>query len=550
MRKKVVATMLCLALLTGTMTGCGSKEMSSSSEVGKGSSVSTESAVGSTAEQEVDDNFNETGYPIVNESITLKILCTVADSSSLVDSDEMPVLQDLEEKTGIHTEWEFVKKSDWQTRLNLIFASEEYPDIILCSSGTMDEEAYGVDQGILLPLDDLIEKYMPTYTERVEAEETDPTVALIASDGQKYSVGYLWAQDISTRSHFFINQGWMDKLKLEMPSTVEGLTDVFRAFKTQDPNGNGEADEIPMSFDLNRSDYSIRYLFNLFGLPLDAEYYKWIYLDNEKQVQFAPTKKEFRECLEWLHLCYKEGLLDVETITQDGNMIQSKLTEGTIGFFSNWRMNGMGYDASPTTENCTLYVPGEGASMLRYLELAKPGAYVTSTNENVPATMRYLDAMLETDTMWSLYWGKQEDGRWLYEEDGTISTTSVKGPVPGISPGMYALFFGPSEYIQIYNPQPSRVEKTEFCDKYESAGLIQKYANSYLNMVSFGGEEQSQITLKETDIENAVMENLASFIKNGVTDDSWKIFTEILESMNVSEYVQAYQAGIDAMDIQ
>jgi len=550
MRKKVVATLLCLSLMIGTLTGCGSNNKTSEPvSGGKESSVSTDSKE-SEVVQEVDDNFNETGYPIVNEQITLNVICCVGDDGNFLDSDDMPVLQRLEEQTGIHTEWEFIKKSDWETKLNLIFASEEYPDIIFAPSGKVDAETYGVDQGILVPLDELTEKYMPTYTERIAAEATDPTITLTASDGQKYSVGFLWSQDISTRSHFFINQGWMDELGLETPKNVEALTDVFRAFKTGDPNKNGVADEIPMTFDMNESDYNIGYLFNLFGLPLDSEYYKWIYLDNDKKVQFAPTKEEFRDCLEWLHQCYDEGLLDVETITQDGSMIQSKLTEGTVGFFSNWRMNGMGYDDSPTTENCVLYVPGEGTSMLRYLELAKPGAFVTKANEHIPATMRYIDAMLEEENMWNLYWGTQDVGRWLYEADGTISTTSVKGPIPSVAPGMYALFFGPSEYIKIYNAPATRVEKTEFCNEYEAQGLIQKYANSYLNMVPFNVDEQAAITLKETDIQNAVMENLATFIKNGVTDESWKTFTSILNSMNIDEYVQAYQAGIDAMNLQ
>ena len=34
---------------------------------------------------------------------------------------------------------------------------------------------------------------------------------------------------------------------LDMPTNTEELKDVLKAFKTQDPNGNGKADEIPMS---------------------------------------------------------------------------------------------------------------------------------------------------------------------------------------------------------------------------------------------------------------------------------------------------------------
>ena len=47
---------------------------------------------------------------------------------------------------------------------------------------------------------------------------------------------------------FWIRTDWLDKLGLEVLQTVEEYEIVLRAFKTQDPNGNGEADEIPLFF--------------------------------------------------------------------------------------------------------------------------------------------------------------------------------------------------------------------------------------------------------------------------------------------------------------
>lgn len=564
MKKKFVATVLAASMMAGALTGCGSNQETANKATEKATvAKQAEAAAVAPAPEVKDDNFNETGYPIVNEPITLNVVCAVRDTDNFAPTDEMPALKDLEAKTGIRTEWEFIKKADWDTKLNLIFASGEYPDIIIAQQAPLDEEEYGVSQGIVLPLDELIETYMPTYTERVNAEESDPTVGLPASDGKIYTVGNLWAQDIWTRSHFFINDGWMQTLGLETPDTVEELTEVLRAFKTQDPNGNGEADEIPMTYDMNRSDFNIRYLFNLFGLPMDTLNYKWIYLNNDKQVEFAPVKDEFRACMEWLNLCYNEGLLDIETLTQDSNMIKSKLTEGTVGFFSNWRLNGMGYDKSPTTENCKVYVPGEGTQMLRTIEVAAPAVYVTCTNENIPATMRYIDAMLETETMFGMYYSEQFDKPmtndeaiekglygWFYGEDGRASTAGTAPEVKDFI-GVSGLFFGPANYIsKVYNPPATRVEKTQYCNQYEDAGIIQKYSNNYLQFASFDAEQQSQLILKETDIENAVNEHMAAFIKNGVTDESWNNFTKIFDSMNVAEYVSMYQGAIDIMDIK
>ncbi len=58
--------------------------------------------------------------------------------------------------------------------------------------------------------------------------------------------------------------------------------------------------------------------------------------------------------------------------------------------------------------------------MTRYLEVTKPAAYITTTNENIPATMRWFDTMLETESMASLYYGEQGTA-WEYNaENGKL----------------------------------------------------------------------------------------------------------------------------------
>lgn len=57
---------------------------------------------------------------------------------------------------------------------------------------------------------------------------------------------------------------------------MEELTEVLRAFKTGDPNGNGQADEIPLEMGLDIGFNGIRYMLPLFGLPCDPD--KWITL--------------------------------------------------------------------------------------------------------------------------------------------------------------------------------------------------------------------------------------------------------------------------------
>lgn len=541
----LLAAVMALTSLAGCGSGSGSGESASS-----GQTAGTEA--GTEAGAEAASNFNAEGYPIVNDEITLKVMLAIRDTDTMIAPEEMPAVQRLDELTGIKTEWEVIKGSDWDTKLNLMFASGEYPDVIIAPNGQVDDEEYGVTQQLLIPMDDLIEQYMPNYTSRRDAEDDDPTVSLVASDGQTYSVGYLVGQNINTNQHYFINQTWLDALGLETPTDVESLTEVLRAFKTGDPNGNGEADEVPLEMGLDTGFYGIRYILPLFGIPCDPD--KWIYIDNDKQVQFAATQDGFRECMEWLNMCYTEGLVDAELLSQDLNTIETKLAGGNVGFFTAWRLIAMAWDEG-VAKDAVFWMPDtEATSCYRYLEVARPGAYITATNENVEATARWLDAMLETEMQFSLYYGEQDatDGTgWAYNDNGKIDsindgTVEVRNYLD-----CNTMFWAPGKYISdTFNMPEQRTEKTDYCLQSDEAGIIQKYSNDYLDMAPLTSEQLQSITLKETDINNAVVENIAGFVSGGVTDESWNSFVSLFDGMGVSDYVKMYQDAIDTMELE
>ncbi len=546
MRKRLIAVTLVLLMLAMSLAGCG--KSSGSTDTSKDGPAAGGTSAGDTSKGSSSaGSFNETGYPIVNEPLTLKVMLGIRDVDSLIEPNKMPVIQELEEKTGIHIEWEVVKGADWDTRINLMFASGEYPDVILATISTLDDEEYGVTQQLVIPVDDLINRYMPTYTERIAAESQNPVAGLVASDGKTYSVGYLVGQNINTNQHFFINQTWLNALGLSMPKSFDELTQVLRAFKTGDPNGNGEADEIPVEMGLDTGFYSIRYMLPMFGVPCDPS--KWIFIDDNRQVQLTPAQSGFRACMEWLHMLYEEELLDPEVISQDINTIETKFKEGNVGFFTCWRLTAMGLDDG-VMKDCVLYTPvapeGSKASLYRLIEMANDGAYVTATNQHVPETMRWLDALLDTETMFSLYYGPNG---WEYNADHQIEST-----VTGMEEikewfDVNTLFFAPGEYISsVFKMSPQRVEKTDYCLAYEAAGVMQKYSNDLLKLAPLTSEQIQKITLTETDINNAVVEHAARFIIEGVTDESWNTFMKLFDDMKVADYIKIYQDGINQLN--
>ncbi len=75
-----------------------------------------------------------------------------------------------------------------------------------------------------------------------------------APDGHIYALPQ-WADcyHCTYPDKLWINSTWLKKLGLQVPKTTEDLRNVLLAFKTKDPNGNGKADEIPMTTDVQDS---------------------------------------------------------------------------------------------------------------------------------------------------------------------------------------------------------------------------------------------------------------------------------------------------------
>ncbi|GAB4000577.1 hypothetical protein GCM10029992_32920 [Glycomyces albus] len=94
-------------------------------------------------------------------------------------------------------------------------------------------------------LDDLIGENTPNL---VDAFEKEPGFEELATspDGNIWGIP-AWndCYHCSYPSKLWMNSAWLDEVGLEQPTTPEELRTVLEAFKTQDPNGNGEADEIP-----------------------------------------------------------------------------------------------------------------------------------------------------------------------------------------------------------------------------------------------------------------------------------------------------------------
>lgn len=125
------------------------------------------------------------------------------------------------------------------------------------------------------------------------------------------------------------NGKWLEALGVEeLPKTTDEFYELLKRFKEEDPNGNGQADEIPL-LDV-KMESSRPWLLAAFGIK------EWGIEENNGKVRYAPMEEAYKEYLTYMHKLYEEGLLDSETFSQSDEQKKAKGQDSRIGVFPDW----------------------------------------------------------------------------------------------------------------------------------------------------------------------------------------------------------------------
>ncbi|MGI5899898.1 MAG: extracellular solute-binding protein [Christensenellales bacterium] len=537
MRRKTIIVMalaLVLAMLVGCTGGGTVASTTAPSGVAPTSGTAPTSAPATQLPAE-SSNINPIGtLPIVKDKITLSVLQYIRDT----DATTMEGLwwaEKLEGDTNIHIDWTQVNQSDWNTQVNLMFASGEYTDIIV-NGGTIDAEIYGVDQGILLPVDDLIDAYMPVYKERLEGD-TSAWKSLIRTDGKMYAIGRIADDGTNHPGSFFINKKWLDEASLPLPTTAEELYEALKAFVTADPNRLGYTGTF---------DEFTTYFFHLWGI---SENNLHVSLDENKQVVFNPFQPGYREAIEYMHRLYSEGLMDINTITQDANTKISKYNQNNVGLTTMHRIKSMGWDI--LEEDMVFLLPpaaeGYSVNFRAQFAVASQRVFFTATNAYLQESAMWTDYQLQDQPTFESYYGP-EGVLWNWNDAGQceLGPEGDQG-VMQYAMGVNGICYLPGYYYNTVFLQPDyRVERIEYSALYKEKGLLEPYAYTYLNNLAvFTPDSQAERNQIFANLEPLYDEAVAEMIMHGPSDDRWNTFISNLEGAGAARFVELYQEGVN-----
>ncbi|MXU65117.1 type 2 periplasmic-binding domain-containing protein [Oceanomicrobium pacificus] len=334
---------------------------------------------------------------IVDEPLELTIQMNHARYP--VYEESWPVEQAARELTGIHLKDATVganMRTDENTgkteALNLMLATGNIPDIVGSSRLKDFVNQYG-PEGAFVPLNDLIEEHAPNL-KAYFAERPEIAAAISAADGNMYYIPYL--PDGKYGRAYFIRYDWLEKLGLEVPETVEEVEEVLRAFKTQDPNGNGMQDEVP--FFARQWPELIRLVTLWDGRSSGSDTYHDFYVDNG-ELKHPYAGEGYRDGISNLARWYAEGLVDAEVFTRGSSAREYLLSEDLGGMTHDWFASTSGYNRlSESIEGFEFKafappasVSGKRIEEHRRIPIKPDGWAIGGMNEHPVETIKYFD---------------------------------------------------------------------------------------------------------------------------------------------------------------
>ena len=540
--KKWLSMFLAAVMLCGVLAGCGGTQSGSTPASGAQSA----SAAG-------DSNVNAEGFPIVNEPITLRGM--VALNANVKDWNEHPALKRMEELTGIHIEWECVPDAGFTEKRNLAFASDDLPDIILRAKISPQEEMKYAANGQLVALDEYLD-YAPNLSALIEQDDAIRK-GITMPDGHIYSCPQLNKTEGNLIHHYWINKTWLDNLGLEAPTTVDELYDVLVAFRDNDPNGNGQKDEIP--YCVVGKDYPHRMFYDLLGSwgfgingVMDSDYaFSWLDIDDAGNVRFIGREDKFKNMVEFYNKLWTEGLVDKESYSQDQTQAAAKVNAGQVGFVARAQNTQWMGAAAENYVQCPVLEGPYGDRALINVEsnVQMTGvAVITTANKYPEATMRWLDYFYSEEGTVLCRLGIEGES---YEVvDGKYQLLdNIKNNPDGLTLdqalGQWAIFPGgyPPQYITNEVDQSA----AQLPETKAANDVVRDYVVPFETVprVKFTEEESIKLGTYAQDIVNYATENVVKFITGEKSLSEWDAYVAELNNMPVEDYIKINQDAYD-----
>lgn len=302
---------------------------------------------------------------------------------------------ELEARTNAKITFNWVPDASKEERITTALASQVLGEIVTLTQINNSSVRNALKSEMFWD----VEEYLSEFPNLKNISED--RIASAKVGGKLYGVPF---QKALTRSGFVMRQDWLDNLGLKVPTNLDELMEVARAFTEDDPDGNGVNDTVAFG---DRSDLrygSFKLLSSYHGTPNG-----WAVDDKGK---FTPEfeTKEYKETLNYSRTLFEKGYLFQDFAVTAKAEQQQQFAQGKTGIYTgmiditNLRnasqglqeglalvpVNKISKDAK--SSDVTIWSEGNGVNGL----LAFPKSYVKTEGE-LRRLLKFVDDLMTED---------------------------------------------------------------------------------------------------------------------------------------------------------
>lgn len=282
MKRKLFLLALTAALAIG-MTACGKEEAQPAPDSGS-ANPPAETQEDATAGKE-----ETTG-----EEEPLKLTGLIIQFNQVPTKDGA-FWTDMEEKFNIDYDVEWVPSASYQDKQNLVLSTGDFPEVIQLLTTTEPSVVKAVENGMFKDLTPYIEsgKYPNLSNEISSAAWMNSKIK-----GKNYVLPRSRGQyNVCT----FLRGDWLDEMNMEVPETIDELTDYYVGVRELHP----DAIPLALAVDINLYDVFITPAFGP-GMILPA------YTEDGNGIMHYTLTESYAKTVEWFRNLYEKGALASE----------------------------------------------------------------------------------------------------------------------------------------------------------------------------------------------------------------------------------------------
>ena len=556
--RRVIALALTLVMTCAMLAGCGGSNGGGTDNAGAGTDVDPASLAFPLAEKA--ELAGLTNYPVGSES----------------EPNNRTIFKRLEEATNVHVNWKTIQSDQWGDKISLEMANTKtLPDFVFNAGFSDTDLLKYAKQGVIIPVEDYIDKYMPNLQ---KVFEQAPEYRTMCTDAD----GHIWAlpwieqlgsgktaiQTVGNMS--FINKDWLDFLNLEMPTTVDEFEQVLLAFRDNadalKAEFNIDGDIIPMSCIMNDGDQDPCILINGFGEGYgDPDRGRHIAVTDDKKVVCVATSEGFKKGIQWLHKLNEEGLIDPEAFTQEWSTYVAKGKSGRYGVCFSWDVAniaqvsmddliaGNGWVPLPALTADVRNITPQNGSFTSGFDRGR--CVVTAAAKNPALVCAWLDQMYDPfqspQNNWGTYGedddfdifvlGKNDKGEDMLQHAPLGDASPVEVREAECVGGPLAIL---DSYYGVYVTCPDDAQyRLDWIKDVYTPDMNTKYVFPNVFMTT---DDTKTISDLQADITKRINTAKSDWVMNGFTDADWDQLQADLEAYRLSDYLAIFQKYLDA----